>query len=97
MKARPGGALALALAFACASAAAQDAGGKPFAAEVRNEPGQARRLWLRLALLLRLRWVGVLAGRVRASLAVTGGVHTAGGVGKAGMAGAHATQMVSAG
>ena len=33
MKARPGGAFALGLAFACASAAAQDAGGKPFAPE----------------------------------------------------------------
>ncbi len=33
MMARPGGAFALGLALACASAAAQDAGGKPFAAE----------------------------------------------------------------
>jgi dihydroorotate dehydrogenase (fumarate) len=47
-------------------------------------------------LLLRLRWVGVLSGRVRPSLAVTGGVHEAVDVVKAVMAGAHATQMVSA-
>ena len=36
------------------------------------------------------------AGRVKASLAVTGGVHTAVDVIKATMAGAHATQLVSA-
>lgn len=47
-------------------------------------------------LLLRLRWVGVLAGRQKASLAVTGGVHTAVDVIKAVMVGAHAVQMVSA-
>ncbi len=47
-------------------------------------------------LLPRLHWVAILAGRVRASLAVTGGVHTALDVVKATMAGAHATQMVSA-
>jgi dihydroorotate dehydrogenase (fumarate) len=47
-------------------------------------------------LLLRVRWIGALAGRVRASLAATGGVHTALDVVKAVMAGAHATQMVSA-
>ncbi len=47
-------------------------------------------------LLLRLRWIGVLSGRVRPSLAVTGGVHTATDAVKAVMAGAHATQMVSA-
>ncbi|HET7294899.1 MAG TPA: dihydroorotate dehydrogenase-like protein [Vicinamibacteria bacterium] len=47
-------------------------------------------------LSLRLRGVAVLAGRVKASLAVTGGVHTALDVIKATMAGAHATQMVSA-
>jgi len=45
---------------------------------------------------LRLRGVAVLAGRVKASLAVTGGVHTALDVVKATMAGAHITQMVSA-
>src|SRR5262249_3478158 len=42
---------------------------------------------------LRLRWLAILYGRVRASLAVTGGVHTAlDGV----MAGADAVQMTSA-
>jgi dihydroorotate dehydrogenase (fumarate) len=45
---------------------------------------------------LRLRGIAVLAGRVRASLAVTGGVHTALDVIKSTMAGAHVTQMVSA-
>lgn len=45
---------------------------------------------------LRLRGIAVLAGRVRASLAVTGGVHTALDVIKSNMAGAHATQLVSA-
>ena len=47
-------------------------------------------------LLLRLRWIGVLSGRVEASLAATGGVHGALEVVKAVMAGAHITQMVSA-
>ena len=45
---------------------------------------------------LRLKGIAVLAGRVKASLAVTGGVHTALDVVKATMAGAHATQLVSA-
>src|SRR5690242_12295208 len=45
---------------------------------------------------LRLRGIAALAGRVKASLAVTGGVHTALDVVKSTMAGAHATQMVSA-
>ncbi len=47
-------------------------------------------------LRLRLQWMAILSGRVRASLAVTGGVHTALDVVKATMAGAHVTQMVSA-
>lgn len=47
-------------------------------------------------LLLRVRWIGLLSGRIQASLAATGGVHTAIDVVKAVMAGAHATQMVSA-
>ena len=47
-------------------------------------------------LLLRLHWMAILSGRVRASLAVSGGVHTALDVVKATMAGAHVTQMVSA-
>jgi dihydroorotate dehydrogenase (fumarate) len=47
-------------------------------------------------LSLRLRGVAALAGRVKASLAVSGGVHTALDVVKATMVGAHVTQMVSA-
>jgi len=47
-------------------------------------------------LLLRLHWLAILSGRVRASLAATGGVHTALDVVKATMAGAHVVQMVSA-
>lgn len=44
---------------------------------------------------LRLRGTAVLSGRVKASLAISGGVHTALDVIKATMAGAHAVQMVS--
>jgi len=47
-------------------------------------------------LSLRLRATAALAGRVDASIAVTGGVHTGLDVIKATMAGAHAVQMVSA-
>jgi dihydroorotate dehydrogenase (fumarate) len=47
-------------------------------------------------LLLRLRWLAVLSGRLKVSLAVTGGVHTALDAVKAVMAGADAVQMVSA-
>jgi dihydroorotate dehydrogenase (fumarate) len=47
-------------------------------------------------LLLRLRWLAVLSGRVRASLGATGGVHSAVDAVKAVMAGAHGVQMVSA-
>ena len=47
-------------------------------------------------LMLRLRWLAVLSGRVRAGLAVTGGVHTAVDAIKAVMAGADAVQVVSA-
>jgi len=47
-------------------------------------------------LRLRLRWVAILAGHVRASLGITGGVHTAEDAIKAVMAGAHGVQMVSA-
>lgn len=46
-------------------------------------------------LLLRLRWLAILAGRLRPSLAVTGGVHTAVDAIKAVMAGADAVQVVS--
>ncbi len=47
-------------------------------------------------LLLRLRWLAVLSGHVKASLAVSGGVHAPQDAIKAIMAGAHAVQMVSA-
>jgi len=45
---------------------------------------------------LRLRWLGALFGQVRASLAVSGGVHTGRDAIKAVMAGADAVQVVSA-
>jgi dihydroorotate dehydrogenase (fumarate) len=45
---------------------------------------------------LRLRGTAALAGRVEASIAITGGIHTGLDVIKATMAGAHGTQMVSA-
>jgi dihydroorotate dehydrogenase (fumarate) len=47
-------------------------------------------------LLLRLRWLAILSGRIWTSLCVTGGVHTAEDAIKAVMAGAHGVQMVSA-
>ncbi len=47
-------------------------------------------------LLLRLHWVAILYGRVRADLAVTGGVHSAREVLKAMMAGARVAMMTSA-
>ncbi len=47
-------------------------------------------------LLLRLRWLAIISGRVRASLAVSGGVHTPLDAIKTVMTGAHAVQMVSA-
>jgi dihydroorotate dehydrogenase (fumarate) len=46
-------------------------------------------------LLLRLRWLALLSGHVRSSLAVTGGVHTPTDAIKAVMCGAHAVQLVS--
>jgi dihydroorotate dehydrogenase (fumarate) len=46
-------------------------------------------------LLLRLRWLAILSPLVRASLAVTGGVHTSVDAVKALMAGAHSVQVVS--
>ncbi len=46
-------------------------------------------------LLLRLRWIAVLYGRVKAAMAVTGGVHTAADALKSVMAGASAVQTVS--
>jgi dihydroorotate dehydrogenase (fumarate) len=47
-------------------------------------------------LLLRLRWLAILDGRLRASLAASGGVHTNIDVVKALMAGADVVQVVSA-
>jgi dihydroorotate dehydrogenase (fumarate) len=47
-------------------------------------------------LLVRLHWVAILCGHVRADLAVTGGVHTAQDVLKAMMAGARVAMMTSA-
>ena len=47
-------------------------------------------------LSLRLQWLAILSGRLRPSLAVSGGVHTTTDVVKAVMAGAHAVQVVSA-
>jgi dihydroorotate dehydrogenase (fumarate) len=46
-------------------------------------------------LLLRLRWLAILSGRLGASLAVTGGVHTALDAIKATLCGADAIQVVS--
>jgi dihydroorotate dehydrogenase (fumarate) len=46
--------------------------------------------------LLRLRWLAILSGRLKVSLAVTGGVHTSLDAVKAIMAGASAIQIVSA-
>jgi len=45
---------------------------------------------------LRLRWLAILSGRLRTSLAVSGGVHSAQDAVKAVMAGADAVQVVSA-
>ena len=47
-------------------------------------------------LLLRLHWIAVLYGQVKADLALTGGIHTATDVVKAMMAGAKAAMMTSA-
>jgi dihydroorotate dehydrogenase (fumarate) len=47
-------------------------------------------------LLLRLHWVAILYGHLRADLAITGGVHTAEDVVKGVMAGASVTMMASA-
>jgi dihydroorotate dehydrogenase (fumarate) len=45
---------------------------------------------------LRLRWLAILSGRIRPSLAVSGGVHSSQDAIKAIMSGAHAVQVVSA-
>lgn len=47
-------------------------------------------------LLLRLRWLAILSGRLHASLAASGGIHEPIDAVKAVMAGAHAVQIVSA-
>jgi len=47
-------------------------------------------------LLLRLRWTALLYGKVKASLGVTGGVHSASDALKATLAGADVMQVVSA-
>ena len=47
-------------------------------------------------LMLRLHWVAILWGRVKADLAITGGVHTAQDVLKAMMAGAQVVEIASA-
>lgn len=46
-------------------------------------------------LLLRLRWLGILSPRLNASLAASGGVHTADDIVKSILAGADAVQLVS--
>ena len=51
-----------------------------------SEPGE---------LLLRLRWLAILAPQLRASLAATGGVHSANDIVKALLTGAHVVQVVS--
>ena len=63
-----------------------------------EEQQVARSLQLSTAaeLPLRLRWLGVLSGRLGCSLAVSGGVHTALDAVKSVMAGADAVQVVSA-
>jgi dihydroorotate dehydrogenase (fumarate) len=47
-------------------------------------------------LRLRLRWVAILYGRIKANMAVTGGVHTVEDVAKSILAGANITMMASA-
>jgi dihydroorotate dehydrogenase (fumarate) len=62
----------------------------------RRQPVRTLRFSDSSELPLRLRWIAILAGRVRSSLAVSGGVHTAADAVKAVLAGADAVQMVSA-
>ena len=62
----------------------------------RAEPNWRLTLSGTSELSLRLQWIAILAGRIRASLAVTGGVHDAVDAVKAVMAGADAVQVVSA-
>jgi dihydroorotate dehydrogenase (fumarate) len=63
---------------------------------VRREPVPELHYSDSSELLLRLRWIAILAGRVRGSLALTGGVHAPIDAVKAVLAGADAVQMVSA-
>ena len=53
------------------------------------------RLSSRSELLLRLRWVAILYGHIKANMAITGGVHTATDVIKCMMAGARVAMMTS--
>lgn len=46
-------------------------------------------------LLMRLRWLSILTGRIQTPMAVTGGVHTGEDAGRSIAAGAHAVQVVS--
>jgi len=62
----------------------------------RRQPSMELRYSDSSELLLRLRWIAILSGRVQVSLAVTGGVHTPVDAVKAVLAGAHVVQMVSA-
>src|SRR5262245_26060449 len=63
---------------------------------VRCEPVPTLRYSDSSELLPRLRWIAILYGQVRMSLALTGGVHTPLDAVKAVLAGADAVQMVSA-
>ncbi len=62
----------------------------------RQEPMMQLSLSDSSELLLRLRWIAILAGRVNASLAATGGIHDGLDAVKAIMAGADCVQIVSA-
>lgn len=61
-----------------------------------QEPLTQLRLSDSTELLLRLRWLALLAPRAHCSLAITGGVHNAKDVIKCILAGAHTAQLVSA-
>jgi dihydroorotate dehydrogenase (fumarate) len=60
------------------------------------DPSLTLQLSTSAELLLRLRWIAILHGRLRASLALTGGVHDALDAVKAVLAGADVVQIVSA-
>src|SRR5262249_19925988 len=62
----------------------------------RCEPSMQLRYSDSSELLLRLRWIAILSGRLQLSLALTGGVHAPIDAVKAVLAGAHVVQMVSA-